>query len=115
LIGSHTLIPGSSALVTESHTLSAAASGLMQDGSLVVPENNSTVATSLPSVQAGYGSELPSVVSGPTIEGGGGEAAVSSGEANGGSDVSSDAGRLRYVPGLSWAGAAAILLAYALF
>jgi hypothetical protein len=115
LIGSHTLIPGSSALVTESHTLSAAASGLMQDGSLVVPENNSTVATSLPSVQAGYGSELPSVVSGPTIEGGGGEAAVSSGEANGGSDVSSDAGRLRYVPGLSWAGAAAILLAYVLF
>ncbi|KAM0707233.1 hypothetical protein Q7P35_006564 [Cladosporium inversicolor] len=113
-LDSHTLIPGSSALVTEGHTLSAASSGLMRDGSLVAPQINSTVATSLqnlPSVQASYGSELPSVFGGPTIEGGGGEAAVSSGESSGSSDLSSDAGRLRHVPGLSWAGAAVFLLA----
>lgn len=87
----------------------------MQDGTLVVPRMNSTVASSLqslPSVQAGYGSELPSVVSGPTIEGGGGEAAVSSAEASGSSDFSSDAGRLRHVRGLSLAGAAVFSLAY---
>ena len=87
----------------------------MQDGSLVAPRIISTVATSLqslPSVQASYGSELPSVVGEPTIEGGGGEAAVSSGEASGGSDLSSGASRLRYVRELSWAGAAVFLLAY---
>lgn len=114
-IDSHTLIPGSSALVTDGHTLSAAASGLMQDGSLVARPINSTLATnsqSLPSVQAGYGSELPSVVSGPPIEGGGGEAAVSSGQASGTSDLSSGTERLRNVPGLTWAGAAVFLLVY---
>jgi hypothetical protein len=115
LVGSNTLVPGSSAIVTDGHTLSAAASGLVQDGSLVVPGINSTVAASLPSVQAGYGSELPSVVSGPTIEGGGGEAAVSSGEASGSSNLSSDTDRLRHVPGLSWAGAVVVLLAFILF
>jgi hypothetical protein len=114
-IGSHTLVPGSSALVTEGHTVSAAASGLMQDGSLVAPLINSTVATSsqsLPSVQAGYGSELPSVVSGPTFEGGGGEAPASSGEASSGTDLSSSTDRLRQVPGMSWIGAAAFIFAY---
>lgn len=114
-IDSHTLIPGSSALVTDGHTLSAAASGLMQDGSLVARPINSTLATSsqsLPSVQAGYGSELPSVVSGPPIEGGRGEAAVSSGQASGTSDLSSGTERLRNVPGLPWAGAAVFLLVY---
>ena len=117
-IGSHTLVPGSSALVTEGHTLSAASSGLMQDGSLVAPLVNSTVAAtssqSLPSVQAssGSGSELPSVVSGPTFEGGGGEAPASSGEASSSTDLSSDTQRLRRVPGMSWIGAAAFLLAY---
>jgi hypothetical protein len=113
-IDSHTLMPGSSALVTEGHTLSAAPSGLMQDGSLVAPRINSTVASSLqslPSVQTGYGGELPSVVSGPTIEGGG-EPAVSSGEASGSSDLSSDAGRLRHVQGLLWAGAVVFLSPY---
>jgi hypothetical protein len=114
LVGSNTLVPGSSAIVTDGHTLSAAASGLVQDGSLVVPGINGTVTASLPSVQAGYGSELPSVVSGPTIEGGGGEAAVSSGEAIG-SDLSSDTDRLRHVPGLSWAGTVVVLLAFILF
>jgi hypothetical protein len=111
-------VPGSSALVTEGHTLSAAASGLMQDGSLVASGNDSTVATnsqSLPSVQVGSGSELPSVVSGPTIESGGGEAAVSSGDVSGGSDLSSGASALRHVQGLSWAGAAVVWLACLLF
>jgi hypothetical protein len=118
VIDSHTLVPGSSALVTEGHTLSAAASGLMQDGSLVASGNDSTVATnsqSLPSVQVGSGSELPSVVSGPTIESGGGEAAVSSGDVSGGSDLSSGASALRHVQGLSWAGAAVVWLACLLF
>lgn len=118
VIDSHTLVPGSSALVTEGHTLSAASSGLMQDGSLVEPFINSTlVATrsqSLPSVQTSLGSasELPSVVSGPTFEGGGDEAPVSSGEASGSTDLSSGTDRLRQVPGMSWIGAAAFLLAY---
>lgn len=114
-IGSHTLVPSSSALVTEGHTVSAAASGLIQDGSLVAPLINSTVATSsqsLPSVQAGYSSELPSVVSGPTFEGGGGEAPASSGEASSGTDLSSNTDRLRQVPGMSWIGAAAFIFAY---
>ncbi|GAB7329923.1 hypothetical protein MBLNU13_g01628t1 [Cladosporium sp. NU13] len=114
-IDSHTLVPGSSALVTEGHTLSAASSGLMQDGSLVAPLINSTVATisqSLPSVQAGYSSELPSVVSGPTFEGGEGEAPASSREAGGSSDLSSGASRLRQMRGLSYTGAAVFLLVY---
>ena len=79
---------------------------------------NSTVATSLQSllsVQAGYGSELPSVVSGPTIGGGGDdEAAVSSAEASSSSSsaLSSGTGRLRQVRGLSWTGAAVFLFAF---
>ena len=86
----------------------------MQDGILVATRINSTVASSLqslPSVQASYGSELPSVVGEPTIEGGAGEAAVSSGEVSGGSDSASEASRLQHKPGLSWAGAAVFLLA----
>jgi len=118
VIDSHTLVPGFSALVTEGHTLSAASSGLMQDGSLVAPLINSTVAATnsqnLPSVQASYGSgsELPSVVSGPTVEAGEGEAPASSGEASSSTDLSSGTDRLRQVPGMSWIGAAAFLFAY---
>jgi hypothetical protein len=110
-IDSHTLMPGSSALITEGHTLSAASSGLMQDGSLVATQNDTSFATSvqsLTSVQAGQGSELPSVVSGPAIEGGEGQAASSS-EAS--SDVSSGTGQSRQMGYLSWAGAAVFLLA----
>jgi hypothetical protein len=110
-IDSHTLMPGSSALITEGHTLSAASSGLMQDGSLVATENGKSFATSvqsLTSFQAGQGSELPSVVSGPAIEGGEGQAASSS-EAS--SDVSSGTGQSRQMGYLSWAGAAVFLLA----
>jgi hypothetical protein len=110
-IDSHTLMPGSSALITEGHTLSAASSGLMQDGSLGATQNDPSFATSvqsLTSVQAGQGSELPSVVSGPAIEGGEGQAASSS-EAS--SDVSSGTGQSRQMGYLSWAGAAVFLLA----
>lgn len=117
-IGSYTLVPGSSALVTEGHTLSAASSGLMQDGSLVAPLIDGTIAAtnsqSLPSVQASYGSgsELPSVVGEPTFEGGGEVPAASSGEASSSTDMSSGTDRSRQVPGIEWIGAATFLFAY---
>lgn len=84
----------------------------MQDGSLVPPPMNSTVATSLqtlPSVQAGGDDEvLPSVVSGPTVEGGGGTES-SSGDTTGGSEASSDAIRLPQIQSSLWFGAAVML------
>ena len=84
--------------------------------SSVIKSSVATGLQSLPGVQAGYGSELPSVVSGPTIGGGGGdEAAVSSAEASSSSSsgaLSSGAGRLRWMRGLSWMGVAVLLFAY---
>lgn len=115
-IGSHTLVPGSSALVTAGHTLSAASSGLIQDGSLVVPRVNTSSFTSqqsLPSVQLEGGSEmLPSVTSEPTttIDSGGGGVPTSNEEA-GGSSNESNASRLRQIRGLAWFGGFVMLLA----
>jgi hypothetical protein len=113
-IGSHTLIPGSSALVTDGHTLSAASNGIVQDGSLVVPRVNTSVSTSLqslPSVQVGGGSGLlPSVTTGPAVDSEGGEAAPSSGGADGSGAVSS-ASQLRQVGSLSWLGSVVVLIA----
>jgi hypothetical protein len=115
-IGSLTLVPGSSALVTNGHTLSAAASGLVLDGSLVVPRVNTSVSTSLqslPSVQVGGGSGLlPSVTGGSAIDSEGGEVVSSGGEAAGGGVVSS-AGHLRQVGSFSWFTCVVMLVASA--